>query len=202
MHSLPDGQRLDVAPFSRAILEKLLVGAGRVSTLLAESVKACGEQSIKDAIGSNILTGGSSNFVNLNTRVESALVGSSVGVGLLPLPFAHRARSLFDVTSMVDILEHIQLDKLCQKTHANYVQTKEHLEHGIAGDRTVLMNLREGYFRKEGTVSFDQQPAILRLSPQEAGRALQNVVIGRCVAVEVRTNVGKISKYVVWLPSG
>ena len=108
------------------------------------------------------------------------------------MPFAHRARSLFDVTSMVDILEHIQLDKLCQKTHANYVQTKEHLEHGIAGDRTVLMNLREGHFRKKGTVSFDQQPATLRLSPQEAGRALENVAIARCVAVEVRTNVGKI----------
>eukprot|EP00927_Polykrikos_kofoidii_P075117 TRINITY_DN71181_c0_g1_i1.p1 TRINITY_DN71181_c0_g1~~TRINITY_DN71181_c0_g1_i1.p1 ORF type:complete len:409 (-),score=41.42 TRINITY_DN71181_c0_g1_i1:59-1168(-) len=97
MHSLPDGQRIDVAPFSRAIPEQLLVGAGSVPALLAESVKACTERSIKDAIGSIVLTGGSSYFVNLKTRVESALVGSSAGVGLLPLPLARRTRFLFDV---------------------------------------------------------------------------------------------------------
>eukprot|EP00747_Dinoflagellata_sp_TGD_P209919 gnl/TRDRNA2_/TRDRNA2_83285_c0_seq1.p1 gnl/TRDRNA2_/TRDRNA2_83285_c0~~gnl/TRDRNA2_/TRDRNA2_83285_c0_seq1.p1 ORF type:complete len:431 (+),score=82.86 gnl/TRDRNA2_/TRDRNA2_83285_c0_seq1:79-1293(+) len=76
-HVLPDGQRVDVAKFSQAVPETLLMGDGSVfpgaAALVAESVGHCDEAFQREALGSVLLCGGSSLFVNFRKRFEAAL---------------------------------------------------------------------------------------------------------------------------------
>lgn len=78
-HTLPDGQKLDAAAFSRAVPEKLLMGCGNpggtflgLPTLFDESAALCKQQGLPH-LNDVLLVGGSSLFVNLKSRFESAL---------------------------------------------------------------------------------------------------------------------------------
>eukprot|EP00928_Gymnodinium_smaydae_P081939 TRINITY_DN6536_c0_g1_i1.p1 TRINITY_DN6536_c0_g1~~TRINITY_DN6536_c0_g1_i1.p1 ORF type:complete len:375 (+),score=90.93 TRINITY_DN6536_c0_g1_i1:64-1125(+) len=77
MHTLPDGQRINVAPFARAVPEKLLVGARGLPALLAEARGGGGAEDV-------VFVGGSSLFVNLGPRLKAAM---SSGTGRAPSAF-------------------------------------------------------------------------------------------------------------------
>jgi len=74
-HVLPDGQEVDVTPFSREVPETLLVGSATSSAfpglpaMLAESLSANVEGGVSREV---LLVGGSAQFVNFKIRLEAA----------------------------------------------------------------------------------------------------------------------------------
>lgn len=92
-HTLPDGQRLDAAAFSRMVPEQLLTGSAPnfvgLPALYSETVGACQRQGVPH-LPDVLLVGGSSLFVNFKKRFEAALAS---------LPRIRPGRTKFQVHS-------------------------------------------------------------------------------------------------------
>lgn len=86
MHTLPDGKQVNVAAFSRLVPEALLIGDKEeafpgVPALIADSFATLLRQKqgadaayVRDALGTLLLVGGTSCFINFKARLQAAMV--------------------------------------------------------------------------------------------------------------------------------